>query len=181
MLGDLISSKTRIKLLLKFFLNSSTSSHLRGLAEEFNESTNAVRLELKRLEEAKMLISYPNGNKKIYKANTSHPLFGEIHHIVRKHLGIDQVILNVIERLGDIEKAYLTGSFANGEDAQIIDIVLIGKLEVAYLSKLIKKVESIISRRIRYIHYSSENWSEEVMNSFDGHPLLIWEKKQEIA
>ena len=57
MLDSLITSKTRIKLLLKFFLNSSMKAYLRGLAEEFGESTNAIRLELNHLEEAGLLKS----------------------------------------------------------------------------------------------------------------------------
>lgn len=178
MLSDIISSKTRIKLLLKFFLNSRTTSYLRGLAEEFKESTNAVRLELNRLEAAGMLVSNPRGNKKIYRANTKHPMYGEIHTIVRKHLGIDKVVLNIIERLGDLEQAYLTGPFANGMDAPIIDIILVGELEISYLSGLIEKVENMISKRIRYIHYTSEQWSDEVLMSFKSQPLLIWEKNQ---
>ncbi|HIO73555.1 MAG TPA: ArsR family transcriptional regulator, partial [Flavobacteriales bacterium] len=44
MLDSLITSKTRVKLLLKFFLNPNTSAYLRGLSTEFGESTNAVRL-----------------------------------------------------------------------------------------------------------------------------------------
>ena len=77
MLADFISSKTRVKLLLKFFLNTNTTSYLRGLAEEFDESTNAVRLELNRLERAGMLISRSSGNKKLYQANKTYPLLGK--------------------------------------------------------------------------------------------------------
>ena len=51
MLESLITSKTRIKLLLKFFLNSSTKAYLRGLEAEFGESTKAIRLELNRFEQ----------------------------------------------------------------------------------------------------------------------------------
>jgi len=181
LLTNLISSKTRIKLLLKFFLNSHTTSHLRGLAEEFDESTNSVRLELNRLEEAGMLNSRPSGNKKIYQANTEHPLFNEVHNIVRKHLGIDKIILTIIDRLGDLERAYLTGPFANGQDSEIIDVVLIGSLEVSYLNQLIKKAEKLISRRIRYIHYTNDEWDDATLTNFSGHPLMIWEKKTELA
>ena len=55
MLETLVTSKTRAKLLLKFFLNPSTSAYLRGLADEFGESTNGVRVELNRLMEAGLL------------------------------------------------------------------------------------------------------------------------------
>lgn len=64
MIETLISSKTRVKLLLKFFLNSKATAYLRSLEEEFGESTNAIRLELNRFEDAKMLTSEPDGKKK---------------------------------------------------------------------------------------------------------------------
>jgi len=162
---------------MKFFLNSNTTSYLRGLAEEFDESTNAVRLELNRLEGAGMLVSRAEGNKKLYSANNEHPLFNEINAIVRKQLGIDKLVLDVIERLGDLDRAYLVGAFANGKNAPVIDILLIGELQVPYLTQLIKKVEAIIERRVRYIHYTSDNWTKEMLQSFPEHPLLLWERK----
>ena len=44
MLETLITSKTRIKLLLKFFLNSKNQSYLRNLESEFGESSNAYSI-----------------------------------------------------------------------------------------------------------------------------------------
>lgn len=64
MIETLISSQTRIKLLLKFFLNSNTKAYLRSLESEFSESSNAIRLELNRLEQSGMLSSFMEGNKK---------------------------------------------------------------------------------------------------------------------
>ena len=99
MLENLITSKTRVKLLLKFFLNSHTQAHLRGLESEFGESTNAIRLELNRFEQAGMLTSHTEGNRKVFSANPSYPLFPEIQNLLHKHLGIDQLIEQVIEKL----------------------------------------------------------------------------------
>jgi len=42
MIKTLISSKTRIKLLLKFFLNSYNTAYLRNLEEEFQGSNNSI-------------------------------------------------------------------------------------------------------------------------------------------
>lgn len=176
MLADFISSKTRVKLLLKFFLNTSTTSYLRGLADEFDESTNAVRLELNRLEQAGMLTSRNSGNKKLYQANKTYPLFGEIQNIVRKHLGIDQIIENIVERLGDLEMAFLTGPFSAGIDAPIIDLILVGKIRVEYLTELISKAETLVGRKIRYIHYASDQWDESNMGDFTYRPMVIWDK-----
>ena len=134
MLETLISSKTRIKLLLKFFLNSKMTAYLRSLESEFGDSTNAIRLELNRLEKAGMLSSFMKGNKKMFTANTQHPLFGEVHNILLKHIGIDRLIEGVIDRLGTVEQVYLSGQFAQGLDSPIIDLVLIGKICLLYTS-----------------------------------------------
>jgi len=81
MIDSLITSKTRIKLLMKFFLNPGTSAYLRGLADELGESTNSVRVELNRLSEAGLLESAEEGRTKVYRANTAHPLFPEIQRM----------------------------------------------------------------------------------------------------
>ena len=147
MIETLISSKTRIKLLLKFFLNSRTTAYLRGLESEFGESTNAIRLELNRFEEAGMLTSNMQGNKKIFRANTQHPLFDEIHSIIRKQIGLDHIVETVVERLGDVEQVYLAGQFARGIDSQIIDLIFIGNIDKMYLINLIEKAEKTHSSK----------------------------------
>jgi len=171
MIETLISSKTRIKLLLKFFLNSNTKSYLRGLESEFGESSNAIRLELNRLENAGMLSSSSEGNKKIFQANKKHPLFKEVHNIILKHIGFDKIIENVIERLGDVEKVYVSGAFAKGMDSSIIDLVLIGEVNKNYLIELIEKVEKLISRKVRYVIFDK---AEEHLLESNMSPLLLW-------
>ena len=39
MLDNLITSKTRQRLLIKFFISQANKAHLNGLANEFGEST----------------------------------------------------------------------------------------------------------------------------------------------
>lgn len=174
MIEALISSKTRIKLLLKFFINGKTKAYLRGLQSEFGESTNSIRIELNRFEKAGMLISSQDGNKKIFQANTKHPLYNEIHNIVLKHIGIDKVIENVVHRLGDVKQVYLEGDFAKGINSNIIDLIFIGKVDQNYLIELTGKVEEIISKKIRYIIYTDNEF-----NNIDykfNEPLLLWAK-----
>lgn len=178
MLETLISSKTRIKLLLKFFLNSKNTAYLRNLESEFGESTNAIRLELNRFEKAGMLSSSMQGNKKIFKANTQHPLFGEVHNILLKYVGLDRVIENVIKRLGAVEKVFLIGEFSRGLDSQIIDLIFIGDINKPYLIQLIEKAEKIINRKIRYLSYSQEEFTEAVLEEYNPLPLLLWEKDE---
>lgn len=176
MIEALISSKTRIKLLLKFFLNSNNRAYLRSLETEFGESTNAIRVELNRFEDAGMLSSYVAGNRKYFQANTGHPLYTEVHNILRKQIGIDQIIENIIERLGDVEQVFITGALAKGIDSSIIDLVFIGEVNKGYLISLIEKVEKLIARKIRYVVYSGADLAqaEDLLGVQDA--LLIWEK-----
>lgn len=174
MLETLISSKTRIKLLLKFFLNSNTKAYLRGLESEFGESTNAIRIEINRFEQAGMLTSKMVGNKKVFQANTSHPLFREVHNILLKYVGFDHIIENVIKRLGDVRRVFVVGEFSKGIDSQIIDLILVGKVDTNYLVNLIEKAEQLMSRKIRYIIYSETEAEGIDWSKYDPQPLLLW-------
>jgi len=175
MIEALISSKTRIKLLLKFFLNSNTTAYLRGLESEFGESSNAIRLELNRFEEAGMLQSRLDGNKKMFQANTKHPLFGEVHNIILKYVGLDQVVETVIERLGEVQKVFLVGDFSKGIDSRIIDLIFIGNdIDKTYLLHLVEKAEGLINRKIRYLIYTEEEALAVDWERYDPKPLLLW-------
>lgn len=175
MLETLISSKTRIKLLLKFFLNSESKGYLRSLAHEFGDSTNAIRVELNKFEEAGMLKSELDGNKKVFMANRKHPLFDNLHAMVMKYIGIDKIVENISIRLGDIQKVYLVGDYAEGRDSGIIDLfILASDLDALYLMKLLQKAEAKIDRKIRYVHFEVEQELLSLLNNQAN--LLIWEK-----
>ncbi len=176
MIETLISSKMRIKLLLKFFLNSHSRSYLRGLESEFGDSTNAIRLELNRFEKAGMLTSYTEGNKKYFQANTGHPLFNEVHNILIKYIGFDTIIDTVIERLGEIKEVYIIGKLANGLDSPVIDLLFTGDIDEDYLVHLIRKAESLIKRKIRYIIYRLDEVPNIDWKQFETQPLLLWSK-----
>jgi DNA-binding transcriptional ArsR family regulator len=148
LLDTLVTSKTRIKLLLKFFSHAN-SGYLRSLAKDFDESTNSVRVELKRLTEAGLLISEDEGRTKSYRANASHPFFGEIKGMVSKFLGLDDLLEKVVKRLGNVEKALITGDYAMGVDSGHIQVKLIGKnIDRAYLNFLIEKTFEKIQRKV---------------------------------
>lgn len=174
MLETLISSKTRVKLLLKFFLNAKAKGYLRSLEQEFGESTNAIRLELNKFEEAGMLSSESEGNKKVYTANRKHPLFENLHGLVMKYVGLDKIVDNITERLGTVQAVYLVGDYAEGRDSGIIDLFIhASDLNLDYLLALIDKAEKEIERKIRYAHFKTELEIEKMLNQRSY--LLIWE------
>ena len=168
MLDSLISSKTRLKLLIRFFLNLAKSSHLRRLASDFNESTNSIRLELNNLSGAGYLIKKKVGNKVKYLANSKHPLFNIIIKLVRRHTGIENIISNILASIDNIEAIYLVGDYAKGVDSGTIKIYVKAKIkDKKYISEILEKTEKKINRKIILVN---------IIDPFD-EKLLIYDSK----
>ena len=170
MLNQLITSETRIKLLMKFFLNPRTRGYLRQLAKEFNESTNSIRVELNKLSQAKILISSFEGRNKIFKANIRHPLYEDIRNIVLKSTGIDKVLSNIIQKLGNINMAFIRGDYALGKDTGLIDLVVVGeKINLEELERVRKKTEILINRKISILVLNKREY-KKLAGNFSEEP-----------
>ncbi len=177
LLDSLITSKTRIKLLLKFFLNPGTRAYLRGLATEFGESTNAIRVELNRLTDAKLLKSVHAGRTVQYRANKQHSLFKDLQSVVKKFVGLDKVAEELAAKLGDIQAAYVIGDYAKGNDSGLIDLVLVGQVDDEKLKEVTKKTEELIDRKIRTLVLAPTDL-EKLQSRLDiEHALFIWGKE----
>jgi predicted transcriptional regulator len=176
MIETLISSKTRVKLLLKFFLNSNNSSYLRGLELEFGESTNAIRLELNKLEGAGLLNTHNKGNKKYFQANTTHPLFNDINSILLKYTGLDNILEKVIDNLGELKFVFVVGNLAKGLASEIIDLVFVGDIDKTYLFELVQKAELKLGKKVKYICYLPSEFSAEELSKHQTDYLLLWSK-----
>lgn len=179
MLDTLITSKTRVKLLLKFFLNMENKSYLRGLEEELGENSNAIRVELNRLTKAGLLEQSTEGRQKFYKANQNHPLFPELNSVVKKYLGIDKLIESILSNLGKVELAFISGDYAKGKDSGIIDLTIIGTINKDYMNKLVEKTESIISRKIRPLVLTVEEYDKLKERWTKEKSLVLWANGKE--
>ena len=151
MLEALITSKTRLRMLIKFFIDASNRGYLNGLATEFNESTNSIRKELNNLSESGYLIKKRKDNKVIYQANKIHPMFKVLQKIVRQHLGIEDIVDTIISRIGKVHKIVLVGDYAKGLDTGKISIIIIGKeFDDNYLKNLKLKIRDKIEREVEF-------------------------------
>ena len=167
MLNELITSKTRLQLLVKFFISAANSGYLRGLAQEMSENTNAIRKELNHLSEAGYILRDDAEAKIMYRANTAHPLFSILQQLVRKHLGVDKIIDQVVTRMGDVSKIYLVGDYAQGIDSGTIEVVVEGaQVNDAYLAQLAPKIALEIKKIVQFT----------TTTRFTEKGLLIFEK-----
>lgn len=168
MLDSLITSKTRIRLLVKFFIHASNAGYLRGLAQEMNENTNAIRKELNHLSEAGYIIREEIDSKIMYRANTSHPLFSSLQQLIRKHIGIDAIIDQVLGRMGDVRRIFIVGDYAKGIDSGKVEVVVEGPmLDEAYILQLIPKIEGEINKEVQVF----------LTSAFTEVGLLIFENR----
>lgn len=152
MLETIITSKTRLNLLIKFFVNITNKGYLNSLANEFGESTNSVRKELNNLSSAGYLTRKYVNNKVIYAANRKHPLFDVLQSIVRKHLGIEAIVKNILLNIGHIDKIILIGDYAHGIDSGSIEVLIVGKkINKEYLETIKPKIEKKIKRKINFL------------------------------
>ena len=151
MLNQLITSKTRLRLLIKFFVSQANRGYLNGLASEFNESTNSIRKELNHLSEAGYLEKYKDNHKVAYKANIKHPMFEILQKVVYKHLGLEEIVDHVLNQMGEVKQIHLIGDYAKGLDSGKIEVLLVGNdLNNSYITSLEKKIQGIIEREVKF-------------------------------
>ena len=152
MLNKLITSKTRLRLLIKFFISQANRGYLNGLASEFNESTNSIRKELNHLSEAGYLDKFKDNNKVAYKANVNHPMFEILQKVVFKHLGLEDIVEHVLAQMGMVKEIHLISDYAKGLDTGLIEVLLIGdQLNTNYINNLEQKIGKLIERKVRFI------------------------------
>lgn len=167
MLDSIITSKTRLKLLLKFFVSATSRGYLRGIAEEFNESTNAIRKELNQLTEAGFLEKRTQQNKVLYHANKKHTLFKPLQNLMHSFLGIDDFVDSILKRTGDVERVSLIGPFANGLESSDIEVIILGdNLDKEYLYFLCDKIKAKIGKQV-ILHFDAPDQIESQIVLYD--------------
>tara|TARA_B100001113_G_scaffold349982_1_gene346316 strand:+ start:3891 stop:4340 length:450 start_codon:yes stop_codon:yes gene_type:complete len=133
-------------------VNIANKGYLNSLANELGESTNSVRKELNNLSQAGYLIKKDYKNKILYSANNKHPLFEVLQSIVRKHLGIEDIIKRVLNNIGDIDKIILLGDYARGLDSGTIEVLIVGNtINKSYLDNIQPKIEKEIKRKVNFM------------------------------
>jgi len=142
-------------------MSQANKAHLNGLANEFGESTNSIRKELNNLYSAGYILKSKSNNKIEYNVNPNHPLYETMRKVVMKHLGLEDIVETVLEKMGTIEKIILIGDYAKGIDSGNIEVILTGRdLDMEYISNIEKKMEKLINRKVTF-YLSSKFLSDQ--------------------
>ena len=175
-LDNIFSGKIRIALLTKLLLNPASKVYLRGLERDLGVSSNTVRLELNKLQEMHLIESHEdseNTKVKNYVVNQGHPMFKTLRGIIMQFVGLDQILDQIIKKLGNLDQVYLTGDLAEGKNSPFVDLVIVGNVDKNYMYQLIEKVEPLISKKIRVGLFKPTDFSEDMMVAIEHKLALI--------
>ena len=79
-------------------------------------------------------------------------MFDVLQKIVRQHLGLEDIVETVIDRIGDVDQIALTGEYAKGIDSGNIEIIINGsKVNKEYLENLKPKIKKKIGREVSFL------------------------------
>ena len=141
---------------MKFFSRPGVRGHLRGLAEELGESTNSIRIELNKLEQAGLLRKETEGQKNVYSVDEGNTFYSELVNLVSKYLGFDQIINDLLAKAGEIKEVYIVGDYARGIDGGLIEVVVVGVIQPTEIAQIVKNIENKIDRKINLVIFDSE-------------------------
>jgi len=152
MFSDLITSKSRIKLLNVFLSDPSQMYHVRELVRRTGDEINAVRRELFFLQGKGILEREPRANRVYYSLNKTYPFYFDLLRMGAKTIGLGSQILKNRVKLGKIKYSMFSGRFArrikNSPDE--VDLLIVGTVVLPELSLLIREEEKKINSEINY-------------------------------
>ena len=95
-------------------------------------------------------------------------MFDVLQKVVFKHLGLEEIVEKVLERMGSVKKILLIGDYAKGIDSGNVEVILIGdQLNTEYIGGLEKKVQGIIDRKVSFYLATKENQNQ--------HRIVLYE------
>lgn len=160
-LGDIITSKVRIKVLELFLSDVTEMYHVRGIVRAVKEEINAVRRELERLENAGFLKSEKRGNRLYYWPRVDYPFFNDLLSIVSKTTGLGAEIIQNKNKLGRVNHVMFSGRFVRRKPRkreEDVDILVVGEIVLPELAALIRREESKRGKEINYTVMSREEF-----------------------
>lgn len=160
MLKDLITSKTRVKLLFLFLEDPSSMYHVREIVRRVSEEINAVRRELILLEKKGILSREPRANRVYYYLDKNYPFYYDLLRLFAKTNGLGADIIKNRVKLGKIKYAMLSGKFArkSRENPDDVDLLIVGTVVLPELTLIVKQEETKRGQEINYTVMTEEEF-----------------------
>ena len=174
MLDLITKSDIRKKIILLLLYNIEDSFYINQIARLIGTSAGNIQRELRKLEKSGLLIKEKKANLVYFKMNTKISLFNDFKNIVDKTIGLKNILEKDLEKVKDIDFAFLFGSYVKGDfnSNSDIDLYVIGNISEKRLYEIIKKVEEKIFREINYHLSNREEFQVKMKESFFHKEIL---------
>lgn len=153
-MGALFTSQARVEILTLLFVTSSGRHYIREIAALTDLPIRAVQRELERLEEAALIVSTREGNRKYFRANRESPVFPDLRSLLLKTTGLAQVLgEELADKRESIRVAFIFGSFASGSERadSDIDLFVIGDISSRELANVLSSAKEAIGRELNAV------------------------------
>jgi len=146
------------EILKLFFKDPEKEYYFREIAKKVNKEPSYCQKYLDNLVEDKILLDERRGNMRFFRLNKEHPLYEEIKSIIAKTIGLGNELRELVDKLDNVEYAFIFGSTAKGTDNSHsdVDLMLIGDINQDALITAISSIEGKIAREINYHIYSNQ-------------------------
>lgn len=167
----LFPNQYRRKVLALLLMNPHKWVHLRELARLTDASPGTLKKELDVLMGAGLLKSQKMGNQTQFSANTEHPVYPELFGLIRKTIGLHDVLATALEALdGKLEVVFVFGSMAKETETSQsdVDVMVIGNVTFGEVVNALYDVQTIVGREINPKVMSRTEWQlkQDEGNSF---------------
>ena len=142
---------TRSAVLAALLLQPDTALHVRELARVTGSSAGSLHRELRALTELGLLLRQETGRQVYYRANTACPVFEELASLLRKTVGVVDVLRDAISPLADeIALAFVYGSVAAGRESarSDIDVMVLGRPGFAAVAQALAPTQETLRREV---------------------------------
>jgi hypothetical protein len=183
MLDQLFGSRTRTKLLKLFLASGDKKFFVREITRLIDERLNSVRRELFNLEKFGLVQSATDGQKKFYFLDNEFVLINELKALfVKSRMLLEKKLISRVETLKGIKYLALTGFFVK-DDAQKVDLLIVGNISKTKLDKIIKNLETSFDQEFRYTHLTNEEYryrrditDKFLYNILNGKKIVVIDK-----
>lgn len=163
-LNDLLfPSVVRRRVLSLLLLKPDASMHVREIARRVGSPAGTVVKELDRLQACGLLLRTRVGNQVHFAANPAHPVHGELAALLRKTVGLADVLRDALSPLASrIRVALVFGSMARGtaQAGSDVDVLVIGDIGFTEAALALDTARRELGREVNPKVYAPAEWAE---------------------
>lgn len=158
-----LRSKVIQKILRYFFLNEDANIYLSELSEIIGEDVANVHKILVKLEKEGLLSSNYRGKERFFLLNRRYPLLSAYKEIFSQKFGLPELLKSILQDINGISRAFIYGSFVEGQFDEFsdIDLVIIGSVTRKSILSKFTKLEKELGRELNFILYTIREYNQE--------------------